>query len=65
MTGEVKSYNTRKGYGFVVADGQDYFISHREWQYRLPPAPGLKVEFVPIKTDKGLRATKIRRVANE
>lgn len=62
MIGEVKSYSIRNGYGFVVADGQDYFISHKEWLYRLPPTPGLKVEFVPKRTDKGMRATAVKRV---
>jgi len=62
MTGEVKSYSVRNGYGFIVADGQDYFISHKEWEYRLPPTPGLRVEFVPKQTDKGLRAFAIKRV---
>lgn len=62
MRGEVKSYSVRNGYGFIAAGGQDYFISHKEWEYRIPPAPGLRVEFVPKKTDKGLRATAVKRV---
>lgn len=61
MTGRVKSYNPQKGYGFVTSDGQDYFIHAKDWEYRLPPTEGLKISFVPRQTDKGLRATQIRR----
>ena len=61
MQGRVKSYSVRSGYGFITADGQDYFLCHTEWEYRLPPIPGLKVEFVPKTTDKGLRAYGVRK----
>jgi cold shock CspA family protein len=61
MTGTVKSYSPQNGYGFITADDADYFVHAIDWEYRLPPTPGLTVEFVPKNTDKGLRATKIRR----
>lgn len=61
MIGEVKSYSVKDGYGFITADGQDYFICHKDWEYRLPPTPGLRVEFIPKRTDKGLRAMQIRK----
>ena len=61
MTGKVKSFSPKDGYGFITADDTDYFIHSKDWEYRLPPTEGLEVEFIPKKTSKGLRATKIRR----
>lgn len=64
MKGNVKSFSPRNGYGFITAGGIDYFIHAKDWQYRLPPTAGLRVEFVPERTDKGMKATQIRRVQN-
>lgn len=61
MRGRIKSYSARNGYGFITADGQDFFLLHKEWEYRLPPTPGMMVDFVPKQTDKGLRATSVRK----
>lgn len=62
MTGKVKSYNPSTRYGFITADGVDYRFHHNEWGMRLPPMKGIGVEFAPYETEKGLRATEIRRV---
>lgn len=58
MTGRVKSYNPKTGWGFIESDGNDYLFSTRY-------SEGEKVEFDPQKTSKGLRATNIRKTGNE
>lgn len=60
MRGEVKSYRPRH-YGFISAGDQDYRFTHKDWTLRLPPAKGLRVEFTPVATLKGMAATEIRR----
>ena len=62
MTGEVKSYSSKNGYGFITKDGKDYRFKAQDWELRFAPAPGIWVEFVPKTSDKGLRASEIRRV---
>ena len=61
MKGRVKSFSPKDGYGFITADGIDYFIHSKDWPYRMPPVAGLEVEFVPKRTDKGYRATNVKR----
>ena len=60
MTGEVKSYNPRTGYGFITSEGVDYFAHFSQWQERVPFTKGLVVEFTPKETPKGIAATAIR-----
>lgn len=64
MTGAVKSYNPSTRYGFIKADGIDYRFHIKDWNLRLPPAEGLRVEFMELNTEKGWRATEIRREKN-
>ena len=60
MTGRIKSYNARQGYGFIVADGQDYRFKTNNVEMRLPPCEGMKVTFDPYKSEKGMRAANVR-----
>ena len=60
MTGEVKSYNRNKGYGFISAGGKDYRFKAQSWGLRIPPCIGIDVAFDPYETEKGLRAARIR-----
>ena len=60
MTGRVKSFTPRH-YGFITADGKDYRFTYKDWPLRIPPIKGVNVEFDAEKTDKGLRATNIRK----
>ena len=63
MTGKVKSYSPQHGYGFIVGDLNEIFFFHvTEWKHALHAGPGEEVEFDPIITSKGSRATNIRRV---
>jgi len=63
MKGKVKWYNTRKGFGFISGeDGKDIFI-HRT---NIPEGMYLNeddsVEFEIEETDRGLQATKLKKL---
>ena len=61
MKGEVKSYSVKNGYGFITENEKDYRFKTKDWHLTLGPVRGMKVEFDPVTTDKGLRARNIRR----
>jgi len=63
MKGKVKWYNARKGFGFIAGeDGKDIFV-HRT---SLPEGMYLNeddsVEFEIEETDRGLQATKVKKL---
>ena len=73
MTGETKNFNQQKYYGYIRGeDGKDYFFHRDDFQgsydelvfdhYSNPDS--IKVEFIPDKTDKGLRARNVTRTEN-
>lgn len=59
MKGVVKSYSRSHGYGFVLANGDEYFFHAKDLHH---PQIGSMVEFKAINTQKGKRATQIRRI---
>jgi CspA family cold shock protein len=62
MKGKVKWYDIKQGYGFISGnDGKDVFVHKSEipfWSIFLNA--GDKVKFIPEKTVKGLKATKLK-----
>jgi len=63
IEGTVKSHSRQHGYGFLLDDnGEMYFFHNTQWDLPIPPCQGLRVEFEPVQTDKGMRATKIGRI---
>jgi len=63
MKGKVKSFSPQHGYGFIIGDLNEIFFFHaNEWESHFKAKAGDHVEFEPVITDKGSRATKIRRV---
>lgn len=56
MTGTVKSYNPSTRYGFITDGDVDYRFHNNDWGLRLPPVKGMIVEFLPVETEKGMRA---------
>lgn len=63
IEGNVKSHSRKHGYGFLVDDkGEIYFFHNTQWELPIQPAQGLRVEFTPVETPKGMRAAKIGRI---
>jgi len=63
IEGIVKSHSKQHGYGFLIDDaGEIYFFHNTQWGVPIPPVKGLRVEFTPVDTEKGRRATEIGRI---
>ena len=63
IEGVVKSHSKQHGYGFLIDDkGEIYFFHNTQWEVPIPPVQGLRVEFTPVETRKGMRAVKIGRI---
>ncbi len=64
MKGTVKMFNKEKGFGFIrTEDGQDVFFHYSSLNmdgYKTAEV-GEKVEFEMEQSDRGLRATNIKR----
>jgi cold shock CspA family protein len=65
MRGKLKWYNVVKGYGFVVADGKEYFFHHTDVvdpdaKARFQKSPGLDVEFDEVAAERGPKAAGVR-----
>ena len=61
--GVVKSHSRQHGYGFLIDDaGEMFFFHNTQWGLPIPPVKGLRVEFTPTETDKGMRAEDIGRI---
>ncbi len=66
MTGRVKWFNDKKGYGFIEVDGsQDVFVHHSSIQGEgfKSLREGDEVEFEVTKGPKGLQASNLRLVS--
>lgn len=64
LQGTIKTLMLGKGFGFVTAGGEDYFVHYSEMINRDFDllSPGSLVQFEGVPTGKGLRATKVRRL---
>jgi cold shock CspA family protein len=59
IQGGVKFYDETKGFGYIVASGEDYFFNSNAFRGDLP-RKGDRVEFQPGRGPKGLIAKRIR-----
>lgn len=66
LTGTVKWFDSKKGFGFIVnADGKDVFVhfSSIEGDGFRALKDGESVEYEPTEGNKGLMAKNVRRMA--
>ncbi len=61
MTGTVKWYNRRLGYGFIAIDGggDDVVVHHSQLQAAVPLEQGDRVEFSLERTREGTMAVQV------
>ncbi len=66
MKGTVKKFFKDKGFGFIHGeDGKDYFFHYSVIvmdNYKTAE-PGENVEFDPVESERGLRASSVRKIA--
>lgn len=65
MKGKVVRFNSEKGYGFIKSeDGKDVFFHHTALAMKgfRTIEPNTEVEFDVEETEKGLRASNVRKV---
>lgn len=62
LNGIVKWFNDGKGFGFIAAEGKDYFVHFKEIQNEgfKTLKEGDKVSFEPAQAPKGLVAKNVR-----
>ncbi len=69
MTGTVKWYNEKKGFGFITSDmnSEDVFLHHTALQPHedVHIATGDRITFTIQKQEKGLAALEVKRLAEE
>ena len=62
MTGTIKSFSRPHGYGFIKSGREDVFFHVKDWTGKNDPVVGEQVDFMWIESEKGLRATRVRRL---
>jgi len=63
MQGMVKWFGIKKGYGFIEAQGVDYFVHIKDIQENSQLDKGDKVSFEAEKAPKGFKAINVRKIS--
>lgn len=64
MQGVVKWFSAKKGYGFLEAEGKDYFVHKSNIGKKANLEKDDKVSFEPQESPKGAFAIKVRKIAD-
>lgn len=61
LTGTIKRYDFRKGFGFITEDkeGKDYFFHKSEWKGKQQIRQGVVVNFESKDSEKGTQAANV------
>ncbi len=65
MVGVVKWFKARQHFGFIIADGQEYFVHDEDMDPWVRLEEGQVVEFTPRQGPKGLRAHNVRPIPHQ
>ena len=61
MKGYIQTFNSVKGYGFIMGENSKrYFFHISEWLHDNKPIEENRVSFTPIRTEKGLQANQVK-----
>ena len=60
MTGKVKHYSAKQGYGFIGSEYGDIFFHHSDLENRNCLKAGYQVNFNLIVTSQGLQARQVK-----
>lgn len=62
MQGMVKWFSSKKGYGFIEAQGKDYFVHVNDIEKNTQLDKGDKVSFEALQAPKGTKAVHVRKI---
>lgn len=63
MQGNVKWFNSKKGYGFIESQGKDYFFHISQVEENLELDKGDEVYFEVEQAPKGIKAVNISKIS--
>jgi len=62
MQGMVKWFSIKKGYGFIVSEGKDYFVHINDIEKSSNLDKGDQVSFEPQEAKKGIKAVNVKKI---
>lgn len=62
MQGMVKWFSIKKGYGFIVCEGKDYFVHVNDIQIVSSLDKGDQVSFEAEEAKKGTKAVNVKKI---
>ncbi|MBA7472808.1 hypothetical protein ES707_08140 [subsurface metagenome] len=65
MEGVVKWFSIKKSFGFIESQGKDYFVHRSDIEANSELENGDKVSFETEEAPKGVKAIKVRKIADQ